>query len=59
MLRMLDTSTFTTIGTLTLPDSLQQATWADFVYLGGDAVALLPLDMPLQILRAPLIGAQP
>jgi hypothetical protein len=56
VLRMLDTNTFTTVGSVALPDSLSQAAFADFAYLGGDAVALLPMDLPLQIMRAPLIG---
>jgi len=59
ILRMLDTTTFTSVGSVTLPTSLQTAGWVDFAYLGGDAVAMLPGDMPLQILHAPLIGSPP
>jgi len=60
ILRMLDSTTFTTVGSVTLPDpSLSASSFADFAYLGGDAVALLPYNLPLQIMHAPLIGAQP
>ena len=59
VLRIFDTTTFTSVGALTLPGSLYGAPWLEIAYLGGDAVALLPADMPLQIMRAPLIGAQP
>jgi len=55
-LRVFDTTTFAPVGSLTLPDSFVGATWSDFAYIGGDAVALLAYGMPLQILRAPLIG---
>jgi len=59
ILRMLDPTTFTSVGSITLPASLMSASWADFAYLGGDAVAMLPYDQPLQILHAPLIGSPP
>ena len=63
MLRVLDTATFAQVGSVALPDSLRSAgpgAWADFAYLGGDAVAVQPLfDLPLQIVHAPLIGSQP
>ena len=44
---------------MTLPDSLRGTFWLDFAYLGGDAVALLPSQGPLQIMRAPVIGNPP
>jgi len=59
ILRMLDPTTFTSAGSVTLPDSLLNAGWIDFAYLGGDAIALLPADMPLQIMRAPFIATPP
>jgi hypothetical protein len=59
ILRMLDTTTFTSVGSVAMPVSLSTANWSDFAYLGGDAVALLPSNMPLQIMHAPLISAQP
>jgi len=59
VLRMLDTTTFTTVGSVVLPDALMTVSWADFAYLGGDAIALLPSDMPLDIVHAPLIGSPP
>ena len=43
ILRMLDTTTFTTVGSVTLPTALQRQQWIDFAYLGGDAVAMLGL----------------
>jgi hypothetical protein len=56
---MLDNTTFNRVGTLTLPGSTSAQTWTDFVYLGGDAVALVGNQSALQIVRAPLIGSQP
>ena len=56
---MLDPNTFTSVGSVTLPVSFQAASWVDFAYLGGDAVAMLPDGMPLQIMHAPLIGSPP
>ena len=41
VLHMLDPDTFTSVGSVTLPPSLQAASWVDFAYLGGDGVALL------------------
>ena len=58
ILRMLDSATFT-VGSVTLPDSLSGQSWAEFAYIGGDAVALLGYDVPLQIMRAPIIGSPP
>ena len=59
LVRMLDTNTFASIGSLAFPASLSGASWADFAYLGGDAVAFLPWGMALQIMHAPLIANQP
>jgi hypothetical protein len=59
ILRMLDPTTFTSVGSVTLPDSAALASWIDMAYIGGDAVALLPADLPLQIMHAPLIGSPP
>ena len=59
ILYMLDPDTFTSVGSVTLPPSLQAASWVDFAYLGGDAVALLGDGMPLQIMHAPLIASPP
>ena len=48
------------IGSVILNDPLQASySWADFLYVGGDAVAILPWDRPLQIVHSPLVGAQP
>jgi hypothetical protein len=58
-LRVLDTATFTSVGSVTLPYSLVGAVWTDFAYIGGDAVVLLAYGLPLQIMHAPLIGNQP
>jgi hypothetical protein len=57
ILRILDTNTFTSVGSVTLPEDLVYL--AEFKYLGGDAVALLPYDMPLRIMHAPIIGTPP
>jgi len=54
---MFDTATFTKVGTLTLPGGPSGP--VKFVYLGGDAVALLGIQTPLQIVHAPLIGSPP
>ena len=59
ILRVLDTANFAPTGSVTLPTSLQGTLWLDFAYLGGDAVALLPYQGPLQIMRAPVIGNPP
>jgi hypothetical protein len=63
VLRVLDTATFAQVGSVALPDSLRASGppgWADFAYVGGDAVAVLPWDQQqLQIVHAPLIGSQP
>jgi hypothetical protein len=59
VLRVLDPTTFTAAGSVTLPASLQAAAWIDFAYLGGDAVAMLADGMPLQIMHAPIIGSPP
>ena len=59
VLHMLDPDTFTSVGSVTLPPSLQAASWVDFAYLGGDGVALLADGLPLQIMHAPLIGSPP
>jgi hypothetical protein len=58
VLRMLDPNTFTSVGSVMLPISLNFS-WVDFTYLGGDAIALLPADNALLIMHAPLIGSQP
>jgi hypothetical protein len=58
-LRVLDTATFASVGSVMLPDTLTGAAWTDFAYLGGDAVALLAGNLPLQILHAPIIGTPP
>jgi hypothetical protein len=59
MLRVLDTNTFASVGSLTLPDSFLGTSFADFAYLGGDAVAFIPWSLPLTVMHAPLIGNQP
>ena len=59
ILRMFDTATFAPVGSLLTPQLLSGTLWADFAYLGGDAVALLAPDLPLQILHAPLISNPP
>jgi YVTN family beta-propeller protein len=59
IMHMLDPDTFTSVGSVTLPPSLQAASWVDFAYLGGDGVALLADGLPLQIMHAPLIGSPP
>jgi hypothetical protein len=61
ILRMLDSTTFTVVGSVTLPASMLNGAGSgpDFFYIGGDAVAFLSPDQPLQIMHAPLIGAQP
>jgi hypothetical protein len=56
---MLDNTTFNRVGSLvTLPLPYEEV-WVSFVYLGGDAVAMLGSSTGLQIMRAPLIGSQP
>ena len=42
-----------------LPSKPYGEVWVKFVYLGGDAVAMLGNPTGLQIPRAPLIGAPP
>jgi YVTN family beta-propeller protein len=59
ILRVLDSSNFVPVGAVTLPDSPYGQAWADFAYIGGDAVALLGHGLPLQIMRAPIIGTPP
>ena len=61
ILRMLDNTTFTVVGSVTLPASMLNGagSGADFFYVGGDAVAFMSPYQPLQIMHAPLIGAQP
>jgi hypothetical protein len=59
ILMMLDNTTFNRVGSLvTLPLPYEEV-WVSFVYLGGDAVAMLGSSTGLQIMRAPLIGSQP
>jgi len=59
ILHVLDTTTFTAAGSVTLPQSLAGVTWLEFTYLGGDTAALLGYYGPLQILRAPIIASPP
>ena len=56
---MLDTTTFTQVGSVTLPNAWPYQQLAELTYIGGDAVAMLGYDMPLQIMRAPIIGSPP
>jgi hypothetical protein len=58
-LYIFDTTTFTRVASATLPHAQPNDGSVKFVYLGGDAVALLGNNAPLQIVRAPLIGSQP
>jgi hypothetical protein len=58
ILRVLDSANFVSVGSVTLPDSLNQG-FADIAYLGGDAIALLGYDFPLQVMHAPIIGSPP
>jgi hypothetical protein len=59
ILHVLDSSNFTRVGALTLPAKPYGEVWVDFAYLGGDAVAILGSQTPLQILRAPMIASPP
>ena len=59
ILRMLDNTTFTQVGSVTLPSSLPYQQWAEVQYIGGDAIALLGYYLPMQIMRAPIIGTPP
>jgi hypothetical protein len=59
ILMMLDTTTFNRIGSLVTPAMPYEEVWVKFVYLGGDAVAMLGSTTSLQILHAPLIGSPP
>ena len=59
ILRVLDSGNFVAVGAVTLPDSLSGQSWAEVAYIGGDAVALLGYDIPLQIMHAPIIGSPP
>ena len=56
---MLDTTTFTQVGSVTLPNALPYQQWAELAYIGGDAVAMLGYYLPLQIMHAPIIGTPP
>jgi hypothetical protein len=59
ILRMLDPTTFTQVASVTLPAVAPGEAWADFAYVGGDAVALLPFSGPLWILRSQMVGSPP
>ena len=59
MLVMLDTTTFTRVGSVLLPNEQYAESGMQFLYLGGDAVAFLGHYGPLRIMRAPLIGSPP
>ena len=59
ILRVLDSGNFVSVGAVTLPDSFNGQGWSEFSYIGGDAVALLGSDVPLRIIRAPIIGTPP
>ena len=59
ILMMLDTTTFNRVGSLVTPAMPYEEVWVKFVYLGGDAVAMLGSTTSLQILHAPLIGSPP
>jgi len=59
ILRVLDTGNFVQVGAVTLPDSLGSQTWSQFAYIGGDALALLAYNFPLQIMHAPIIASPP
>jgi hypothetical protein len=58
-LHIFDSTTFTRVASTTLPHAQPPDGSVKFLYLGGDAVALLGNGAPLQIVRAPLIGSQP
>jgi hypothetical protein len=59
ILMMLDTTTFNRVGSVLTPAMPYGAAWLKFLYLGGDAVAMLGTSTPLQIMHAPLIGSPP
>jgi hypothetical protein len=59
ILRVVDTGNFVSVGAVTLPDSLASQTWSQFAYIGGDAIALLAYNFPLQIMHAPIIASPP
>jgi hypothetical protein len=59
ILLMFDTTTFTRVGSLALPNEQYAESGMKFRYLGGDAVAFLGHYAPLRIMRAPLIGSPP
>ena len=56
---MFDTTTFTQVGSVTLPNTSPYQQCAEVQYIGGDAVAMLGYYLPLQIMRAPIIGTPP
>jgi hypothetical protein len=58
-LYMLDSTTFTRVGTLRVRSGPTGEVWTRLLYIGGDAVALLADQAPLRIIRAPLIGSPP
>jgi hypothetical protein len=59
ILRVMDTTNFVSVGSVTLPLSFAYSGWIEFTYLGGDAIALLGGYGPMQIIRAPIIGNPP
>jgi hypothetical protein len=59
ILHLLDTTTFTRVGSLTLPVGLPVYGTLTFTYVGGDAVAALGGDARMQIVHAPMIGSPP
>ena len=59
IMRVLDTTTFVSVGSVTLPQALANVPWVEFTYLGGDAVAMLGYYAPLEIMHAPIIGSPP
>ncbi|HEY7376228.1 MAG TPA: hypothetical protein VIF57_28965 [Polyangia bacterium] len=58
-LTMLDTTTFNRVGELVTSPVAYGDAWVKFLYLGGDAVAMLGGTTSLQIMHAPLIGSPP
>jgi hypothetical protein len=59
ILRVMDPSTFVSVGSVTLPASLSSYGLTDFAYLGGDAIAIVGYGSPLQVIHVPLVGSQP
>ena len=59
VLLMFENSNFTRLGSVDLPGNPYGDAWLKFLYLGGDAVAMLGSTTGLQILHAPIIGSPP